>query len=65
MHISGVTIEKARYKRRPGRREELLLDNDKPHITLHVELYRWLVRLLPSSKTRKNVAPKSKYALNS
>ena len=34
----GVTIEKALYKRRPERRQELLLDTDKPLVALYVDL---------------------------
>ena len=33
-----VTIEKALYKRQPERRQELLLDTDKPLIALNVDL---------------------------
>ena len=31
-------MEKARYKWQPGRRQEPLLDTDKPRITLHTDL---------------------------
>ena len=37
MH-SGVTIKKAHYKWQPERRREILLDTDKPHITIDVDL---------------------------
>lgn len=51
-----VSVHKESRSRRLGWRGEHLLDTDKPRITLHVDyrLYRWLVRLLPTSKTRKN-----------
>ena len=38
LRAHGVTIKKARYKRRLGRRQELLLDTDKPRITIYVDL---------------------------
>ena len=38
MHAHVVTIEKTQYKQRPGKRQELLLDTDKPYVTLHVDL---------------------------
>ena len=34
----GVTIEKALYKQRPERRQELLLDIDKPFNAIHVHI---------------------------
>ena len=36
----GVTIEKVLCKRRPERRQELLLDTDKPLIALYIALGR-------------------------
>ena len=38
MHnVNGAMIEKARYKWRPRRRKELLLDADTPCFTLYMD----------------------------